>query len=333
MKGETIMDNKINRRQFIAGVGTGILAVGLSGCAKDTTKKSKSTAKATPASDGLEGVAESTPAPKKVAYPNRSQLYVVKGSDPQKLIDKGFEAVGGIEKYVKQGDAVVIKPNFSVVRKPGEGATTNAKMVAAVIKKCLAAGAKEVRVIDFPFMSPISLETSGIQKAAKDAGAKVYNINKESDFKEVDSGGATLGKIKYSKDVLNADVFISMPILKHHYVTGMTCCMKNMMGLVYDRDHFHRTDLDKCIAELNKYHKPNLIIMDAIEGIITNGPAGPGDVKKWNQVIFGDDPLAMDVYGCKVFGVDVEEIGHLQQAMALGLGQYDMNKIDIKEIN
>ena len=224
------MDKKMNRRQFIAGVGTGILAVGLSGCAKDTTKKTASTAKPTTA---LEGMAPETPKPKKSVFPTRSQLYVVKGSNPEKLVDKGFEAVGGIEKYVKKGDLVVLKPNFSVVREEGEAATTNPKLVAAVVKKCLKAGAKEVRVIDYPFMSPISLKTSGIEKAVKNAGGKAYNLNKESYFKEVDSGGENLKKVKYAKDVLEADVFISMPILKHHYVTFISVLMLILLCIVF----------------------------------------------------------------------------------------------------
>lgn len=314
------MDKEINRRQFISGVGAGILSLSLSGCklpnSSSTTSKTK--ASITP---------KVTPTPI-----DSRKLIVAEGTEPELLLENGLKALGGIGQFVKEGDCVVLKPNFSVTRKPEEAATTNPQLVAALVKQCFDAGAKEVKVIDFPFMSMISLTTSGIKDAVEKAGGQAYTIEKKDNFEEVDMGGTVLKKVLYSKDVIKADVFISMPILKHHEITQVTMGLKNMMGLVYDRQYFHSSDLNIAIAELNAYRKPDLIIMDAIKGIVDNGPVGPGTIKEWDQVVFGVDPVAVDAYGAKLFGVTPEDITHLSRAAKLGVGEIDLQKITIQKV-
>jgi Uncharacterized conserved protein len=326
------MDKKINRRQFIGGVGAGIVTLGLSGCNilnQSTTKSDLPTSKPST----IPTVA-ATPTAKPAAAPvtTISNLVVAEGKDPDTLIKNGLKALGGIGEYVKKGASVVIKPNFSVIRSPEEAATTNPQLVAAVVKECLKAGAKEVKVIDYPFMSPICLTKSGIKDAVEKAGGKAYTINSEDNYKEVNMGGVVLKEVLYSKDVLEADVLINMPILKHHHVTRVTMGLKNMMGLVYDRDYFHRSDLNQGIAELTAFRKPDLIIMDAIRGIIENGPIGPGEIKAWNQVIFGVDPLAVDTYAADLFGVNPSELPILSIAYNLGVGQNDLKKIKVQKV-
>lgn len=261
-----------------------------------------------------------------------SKLIVSEGKDPTSMVDKGLKALGGIEKFVKKGSSVVIKVNYSVNRKPEEAATTNPEVVAEVVKQCLKAGAKEVKVIDFPFFGPLCIINSGMKAAVETAGGKAFDIGSESDFKEVDSGGKILKKIKYSKDVLDADVLINIPILKHHSITQVTMGLKNMMGLVQDRQYFHRTDLNECIAELNAYRKADLTILDAIKGITDNGPSGPGTIHAWNQEIFGTDPVAVDAYGANLFGVKPMDIGYLVAASKLKLGEIDLKKITVVKV-
>lgn len=326
------MNKKINRRQFIGGVGAGIVSLGLSGC-NIFQSNSKPTDVPSTKPTAIPTVA-ATPTPKPTAAPvtTISNLVVAQGKEPDILIKNGLKALGGIEKFVKKGSIVVIKPNFSVTRSPEEAATTNPQLVAAVVKECLKAGAKEVKVIDYSFMSPICLTKSGIKEAVEGAGGKAYNIDQEDFYKKVNIGGVVLKEALYSKDVLEADVLINMPILKHHHVTRVTMGLKNMMGLVWDRDYFHRTDLNQGIAELTAYRKPDLIIMDAIRGIIENGPIGPGEIKEWNQVIFGVDPLAVDTYAADLFGINPSELPIISIAYSLGVGQSDLKKIKVQKV-
>jgi uncharacterized protein (DUF362 family) len=305
-------------------MGAGIVSLGLSGYnIGGTSDKVTDTVK------------EASPTPANLTPTvtmDSKTLFVAEGSDPDTLIKNGMKAIGGIEQFVKKGSTVVIKANFSVMRKPEEAATTNPQLVAAVVKECLSAGAKEVKVIDFPFTSSIALTLSGIKDAVEKAGGKAFVIDMKKFYEEVDTGGAVLKKVLYSKDVLEADVFINMPILKHHFITNITTGIKNLMGLVYDRGYFHDTDLNQTIAELAAYKKPHITIMDAIKGITTNGPTGPGKIAEWDQVIFGVDPVAVDAYASTVFGLKPTDVDHLTAAAKLGVGEIDLSKITIQKV-
>jgi uncharacterized protein (DUF362 family) len=312
----------MNRRQFISGVGYGLLSLGIAGCGltfsgNTAEKQNRPAALPSPAVSGYD----------------RGKIIVAEGTDPVGLIEKGFNALGGIAALVHSGATVVIKPNFSVPRKPEEAATTNPFLVAAVVKQCMAAGAKEVKVIDYPFSSPpVCLNNSGIKAAVEAAGGKAFAINEKKFFQEVDIGGNILKNALFSKDVLAADVFINFPILKHHNGTKLTLGMKNMMGLVWDRGYFHRTDLMQGIAELAGFHKPHLTIVDATRGIADNGPGGPGPIREWNQVIFGVDSVAVDAYAATLFGVKPAEISYITAASQLGIGTMDLQKLTIMKV-
>lgn len=320
--------NKFSRRQFLGGMAVGLVAAGLSGCGVNVRSNSGGNQNKTPS----DSTASSSSASASSAAANDS-LLAVSGTDPVSLIEKGFSELGGIGQFVKSGNTVVIKANFSVPRKPGEAATTDPNLVAAVVKQCLSAGAKAVNVVDFPFSGPTCLVTSGIKDAVEKAGGKAYNINAQKNFQSVDMGGENLKNVLFSKDVLDADVFINMPILKNHMMTKVTMSLKNMMGLVWDRGYFHSTDLASCIAELSHYRKADLIIMDAMKGIIDHGPTGPGTIKEWNQVIFGFDPVAVDAYGANLFGLDPNDIAYIVKAAQLGVGNMDLSKITVKKSN
>jgi uncharacterized protein (DUF362 family) len=261
---------------------------------------------------------------------------VAQGTEPTSLLDRGFKALGGIERYVKKGANVVIKPNFSVPRTPEEAATTNTIMVATLVKMCLAAGAREVKVVDQPLNSStpvLCLERTGIKKAVEEAGGKIFTYNGVREaFRPVSFAGKTLTNFEYVKDVLDADLFINFPILKHHRGAKLTLGMKNLMGLIWDRRYFHSSDLHQGIAELAAFRKPHLTIMDAIRGITDNGPVGPGPIREYGQVIFGTDQVAIDAYAASLFGMKPQDVGYIRIASEMGLGQIQWEKLKIQKV-
>jgi uncharacterized protein (DUF362 family) len=268
------------------------------------------------------------------AAPQGGGLIVAEGTDPAEMLARGLAALGGIGALVKRGATVVLKPNFSVPRTPEEAATTNIALVGALVRTCLAAGAKTVKVIDYPFTNPvICLEKTGMKAAVAAAGGRIYTLNGGRDkyFKPVQIGGQALAAAEYSKDVLEADVFINMPILKHHNGTMLTLGMKNLMGLVWDRGYFHRTDLHRCIAETAAFKRPQLVILDALRGITNNGPMGPGPIREYNQLVFGTDQVAVDAYGATLFGLKPADIGYIRIAAELGVGRMDVDKVPVRK--
>lgn len=259
-------------------------------------------------------------------------LVVARGTDPRALVDRGLRQLGGIGKLVKRGSSVVVKPNFSVAQPPQVAATTNPALVAAVVRQCLAAGAREVKVVDNSFSGPQCLVLSGIQGAVSAAGGKAFYLDSPGRFTRVDMKQSLLRGTLFSTDVLKSDVLISMPVLKHHVLTGVTMSLKNMMGLVWDRGYFHRTDLFRTIAELNAYRRADLVIMDALRGIVDNGPTGPGRIRQWGQVVFGTDPVAVDAYGATLFGAHPAEIGYIVDAARLGVGEMNLKRLTVKKV-
>jgi hypothetical protein len=150
----------MNRREFVKYLTYAGLAFGTSGClTQSATSSAEKTAAAVKPS--LENA------------PNAPKLVVAEGTDPATLISRGLNALGGVEKFVRPGSLVVIKPNFSVPRDIEEAATTNPFLVAALIRACFAAQAKEVRVIDHKFNNgKICLEKSVIYQYVNEAVGK-----------------------------------------------------------------------------------------------------------------------------------------------------------------
>lgn len=314
----------MRRREFIQWTAMGSMALmGLSGCGANKSS----------ADVGVPKKPAETPAPTQTASGGAGQpsMAIISGNNPDELMERGLQAMGGIGRFVRSGQTVTIKPNFSVPRTPDQAATTNPQLVAALVRRCLGAGAKSVKVVDYPFTNAqMCLENTGIRRAVEAAGGKVYALNRlTTDFyTPSQAGGSVLQSMQYSRDVLEADVFINFPILKHHNGTGLTMALKNTMGLVWDRGFFHRTDLHRTIAELAAFKKPQLVIMDAIKGITTHGPMGPGTIREYNQLIFSTDSVAIDAYGAELFGHKASDIAHIGIAAELGAGTVNWKSLN-----
>ncbi len=311
----------MDRRDFLrvtalAGLGAALLP----GC-----MKAPPATPAPPAPRADVGAARAT-------APEGGDLVVAEGTEPADMLARGLAALGGIARFVQPGNTVVLKPNFSVPRLPEEAATTNPDLVAAVVRTCLAAGAKTVKVIDYPFTNPvICTEKTGIKGPVTAAGGQFLTLNGGRDryFRPVQIGGQVLAAAEYSKDVLDADVFINMPILKHHVGTMLTLGMKNLMGVVWDRGFYHRTDLHRCIAETAAFKKPHLTVLDALRGITDNGPTGPGTIRAYNKLVLGTDPVAVDAYGAVLFGLKPADVEYIRIAAELGVGRMDVDKLKV----
>jgi uncharacterized protein (DUF362 family) len=189
-------------------------------------------------------------------------LVAIKGGEPDVMFTKGMEALGGLGKYVKKGQKVVVKPNIGWDVGPERAGNTNPKLIEEIVKQCYTAGAKEVVVFDNTCDNWVrSYKNSGIETAVKNAGGKIVPGNTEGYYHPVSVQGAkNLTNAKVHELILESDVFINVPILKSHGSTKLTMSMKNMMGVVWDRREWHKNDLHQCIEkpilsnfEPNKY--------------------------------------------------------------------------------
>ena len=264
-------------------------------------------------------------------------LVAVKGGLPVAMFDKAIEAYGGLGKFVKAGNKVVIKPNIGWDATPERAANTNPELIGHLVKKCLAAGAKEVNVLDYTCDDwQKCYANSGIEKAVKAAGGKMLPANSSQYYKDVDiPKGKTLKKAKVHEQILDADVFINVPVLKHHGSTGVSIGMKNLMGIVQDRRYYHLKGLHQCIADFVSAIKPDLTIVDAYRVMKKNGPRGvsTADVAEVKSLIMSTDPVAADAAAAKIFGSEPTSVKYINYAHELGVGKKDLASLSIKRIS
>jgi uncharacterized protein (DUF362 family) len=263
-------------------------------------------------------------------------LAVISG-EPAVAARKALEALGGIGRFVKKGQRVVIKPNMSFAKTPDFAATTHPLVVAAVAQACLEAGAREVLVLDHTLQrAELCLERTGIRDACKNMpGVHVLALQDRKFFQEIRvPQGKVLDRVEVLKDILDS-VLISVPVAKSHSATGVSLGLKGLMGLIWDRESFHfRFNINQGIADLATVIKPQLTILDATRALASGGPGGPGDVKKPNLIVAGIDPVAVDSYGVGIVpwygrNFNGRQVEHLLIAHQRGLGKIDVEKLKI----
>jgi uncharacterized protein (DUF362 family) len=258
-------------------------------------------------------------------------LAVAKGGDPVGNTLKAIEALGGIERFVKKGDKVALKPNPVTTNPPEFATNTHPEVVETVAKICRQAGAREVVVVSHDSLS--NFEGNGTLAAVSRAGARVVAANTRDLYQTVPVlRGRLLQNVEIIKDILDADVFINMPIAKDHAGSRLTLGMKNLMGINWNRGFFHQYGLHQSIADLSTAVKPDLIIIDANRILLTNGPGGPGQTREEKTVIAGTDPVAVDTYSATLFNLTPRDIPHIQYAYELGVGEANLKKLNISEI-
>ena len=263
-------------------------------------------------------------------------VVVAEKDKPAELVRKAIKALGGMSKFVKKGNRVLIKPNIAFARPPEGAANTNPEVVAELVRLCYEAGAKEVIVLDYTLdPARITYEMSGIAKAAQAQGARVVYVGRQ-DFVPVEvPKGKILSAydVRVLKQVLDADVFINVPIAKTHGSARLTLGMKNLMGIIQDRGAWHRSgDLHQCIADFVTAVKPHLTIIDAIRILASGGPKGPGRVEQKDTIIASTDIVAADAYATTLFGLTPNDVPHIIKAAELGVGVADLKRVKIVKV-
>jgi len=264
-------------------------------------------------------------------------LVAIKGGEPDAMFTKGIEALGGIGKFVKKGQKVVVKPNIGWDVTPELAGNTNPKLVEEIVKQCYYAGAKEVVVFDNTCDNwQRTYKTSGIEEAVKNGGGKIVPGNTEGYYHPITVPGAkNLTNAKVHELILGADVFINVPILKSHGSTKLTMSMKNMMGVVWNRGEWHKNDLHQCIADFAAYRKPDLNIMDAYYVMKRNGPRGVSgeDVVTMKAQLISTDMVTIDAAGAKLFGIEPNDVRYIQIAEEQKVGRAKLDQLNIKRIS
>lgn len=266
-------------------------------------------------------------------------LVAVKNGEPDAMFKKAMALMGGMGKFVKKGQTVVVKPNIGFPRKPEIGATTNPLLVKTIIESCYQAGAKKVYVFDNVVMptsgnSRNCYQLSGIEEAARSAGGIIVPVD-DFGYQAVTIPGAkTLKTAEVHRLILESNVLINVPVLKHHSSAHLSIAMKNLMGIVKNRMTYHISGLDQCIADFCLYKKPDLNVVDAYRVLMSDGPDGPrnareADVALKKTLLVSRDIVAVDAAATKIFGRNPEDIGYIKIGHQQKTGNMNLNQLKI----
>jgi uncharacterized protein (DUF362 family) len=258
--------------------------------------------------------------PDDAAYP---PLVVARGQGHALATQAALEAVGGIRRFVRPGETVLVKPNMSWDRTPEQGANTNPAVVAEVVRQCRAAGARRVIVADHPVHDARRVaERSGIRAAVAEAGGELV-LPAASGFERGALDGSVLASWEVLRVLFSADRLVNVPVAKQHSLSRLTCGLKNHMGLLGDpRGRLHQ-EIHAAVVDLAAAFRPTLTVVDATRVMLRNGPTGGRleDVKTLDAVAAATDPVAADAWAARQIGLDPRDVAYLVQAEGRGLGR------------
>lgn len=249
-----------------------------------------------------------------------------------------FENLGGIDKFVKPGMKVLLKPNLIMKKRPEEAATTHPAIVQVVSDMVREAGG-EVLIADSPGGLYTEKNINGLYKVCglKDA-AENSGVELNFDFTEAEvenPEGKYLKKLMILKPIRDADLVINLPKLKTHGQMVYTGAVKNMFGAIHgvQKAEFHvrMSDYSKfanAIIDIFLSTKTTLNIMDAVIGMDGAGPSA-GDPKPIGILLASENAFELDYTATKVVGINPLDVPIIKEACDRDLVSADGNDIKI----
>jgi len=245
-----------------------------------------------------------------------------------------LEPLGGMEAFVKPEQKVLLKPNMLSAKAPERAITTHPVVVEAVAREVRRCGGVPF-VGDSPGGAIRGIKrvwaNTGMEEMAKRAGIELVN------FEASGSKGIDFGKYTFfvSKPVLEADVIISIPKLKTHSLTLLTCAIKNMFGVIpgFRKGELHKLhpkpgEFAEMLVHLYKLVTPSLNIVDAIVAMEGNGPSS-GRPHGLGLLLAGEDGVAVDAVASRTIGFPDGFIDTTRIASSMDLGEGDPDELDI----
>ena len=249
-------------------------------------------------------------------------------------VRQAMELLGGMGKFVKPGQSVLMKPNLTGPAPWEKGVTTNPALLEAFIELAQEAGAGKVDVGDGTGSIHIGtfkvMERCKIAGGARKLGAELIDLNTgPMELIKVENG-RILDSVKVNKACLEYDVVINIPVLKTHFITEVSLGMKNLKGCIppVEKRRFHDIGVNQAVADLNRVFRTSLTVAD---GIIGSEGLGPKEGKPVGMgvILAGENVLAVDMAAASVMGFEAEKIEHIRMAMEDGIGPFCMEEVEI----
>ncbi len=265
------------------------------------------------------------------------QVAVVKhreGCEVKDTVARAVGLIGGIEKFAKPGQTVMLKPNYTGLLSPDTGAVTSLLALEGITLFLQEHGITDITIADGCGTVHIGtqkiMDEVGVTALAEKLGVKTLDLNTTPMVEVKHEGYREIKSVKVSKAVLDADLVINVPVIKTHAMCGATAAMKNMKGCIApaEKRRFHKIHLHQAIADLQLALPPYLTITD---GLIAQEGLGPaeGTPVPLNIIMASENPVAMDGVILEIMQMSPDDVKHIKLAAEMGLGSIDLKDIDI----
>ncbi len=249
----------------------------------------------------------------------------------RKAVDRAFD----LFPQDLKGKRVLIKPNVLRASTADEGITTHPTLLRAVVERVEGMEPGEIVVGDNPGLFSYGANEEAFRQCGLLDAAKDHYVNIGNDARELPFAPDYMPRVSVSSAVLDADVIISLPRFKTHGLTVVTGGMKNSYGFLpgAQKAKLHRAAgnaarFHDVVVKVFQIRVPDLFIMDAVVGMEGNGPASP-DLREVGRVLASDDAVALDAVMATMMGCDPARLRFLQRAGDEGLGEWNLEKIDL----
>lgn len=248
-------------------------------------------------------------------------------------ISRNFELLGGLGKFVKPGDTVLLKPNFITPRRRCYAAQTDPAVIIETAKLLKDFGARPF-VGDSPAWGNIysCVKVLELEEPLRRLSVPVKQLDKPKWCRV----GRRNTKVGISSVALEADVIINMPKFKTHQQLVATFAVKNMFGCVSGKRkalwHFSKgkkeSDFCELLIDVFEFLKPAVTIIDGVTAMDGRGPIS-GRARPLGWIIGGTEPMALETICCQLVNIQPDELPILKTARQLGLPCPDEDKIEI----
>ncbi len=273
---------------------------------------------------------------------DKKQIAIVKvgNDDIARGVHEALDLIGA-KGLMREGMTVLLKPNLLSAKPPERAVTTHPEVVRAVIKWVKQFKPKRVVVADSssginPGNTEKALKASKLQDVADQEGVEAMPFERDERLMIQVPEPLALAEFPSAKLLRDADLIINLPKIKTHGLTRLTCCIKNMFGIMLlgqkSKTHAAYPTLDsfsKALADIYMAGNPQLTIVDGILCQEGKGPSA-GDVVKLDTILAGFDGVALDATVCAIIGLDVHRIPHVGYAAKKGAGTTDLSTIEFK---
>ncbi len=264
-----------------------------------------------------------------------SRVYLAKTTGaPAAALRAGLDYVGW-QDLVPDGARVFIKPNFTYPCYK-EGITTTPGLVRELLQLLRGrAGSVTVGESDggnHSFTADEAFKGHDMPRICSETGANLVNLSRlPSEVVEEEIAGKKV-RVRLPRLLLEeTDVFISMPVLKVHVMTGVTVSIKNQWGCHPDTMRcMEHQGLSYKLALITRKLKSALQIVDGTYGLDGHGPMY-GVAKRLDLLMVGTNPVATDALAAALMGIPLDRAEHLRIAEQAGLGETDLARIAVNQ--